>query len=144
MLNPLILTRTSLTIATISLMALTGCSSAPTETASPEAINTTIPVAKATNAAKGAASAMTYNAISGVVDQTIAAVNTGDMAAAKTAFEGFEAGWKPVEDALKAKDKAAYAAVEDGMGAVESAIGSGSKDKALAALTALKTTIGGL
>jgi hypothetical protein len=139
----MILTRTRLTIATIGLIALAGCSSGPSETA-PEAVNTTIPIAKATNAAKGAASAMTYSAIRGVVDQTIAAVSSGDIAAAKTAFEDFESGWAAVKNGLKATDAKAYQAVEGGKAAVESALNAGSADKALAALTVLKTTIGGL
>jgi hypothetical protein len=67
----------------------------------------------------------------------VAAKTATDAEAGKTAAEGLEPHWAPIEDRVKANDPDAYIAVEDAMAQLE----SGDATKAAAGAAALATTI---
>jgi hypothetical protein len=52
-------------------------------------------------------------AASAYVDDTIAAVNAGDVPTARAAFAHYSEGWESIEDGVKARSPAAMATIED-------------------------------
>lgn len=152
------------TVGMVSLLALTGCSSAdkatseasPSAMASPDAMAAS-PSASASPDAMAASPstspAMSGSAMSGsktegvkqVVASTRTAVEAGDFAKAKTEFEQFEGQWNKIEDGVKEKSSDTYNKIEDTTTAVNSALKESqpSKDKTLAALKSLDEAIAG-
>jgi hypothetical protein len=104
------------TAAIISLFALTGCSSSstgtPPNTSSTQQGDTIKP---------GAA-----NMLKALGDLKVA-LTANDAAKAKTATEGVEAAWAKFEEAVKAKDQAIYAQVEEPLGNLQ----AGTKESKL-------------
>jgi hypothetical protein len=68
----------------------------------------------------------------------VAAKTATDAAAGKTAAEGLEPSWAPIEDTVKADDPDTYVAIEDAMALLE----SGDATKAAAGATQITTAIG--
>jgi hypothetical protein len=94
-------------VAIISLFALIGCSST-----SPSTTDTIKP---------GAA-----NMLKALGDLKVA-LTANDAAKAKTATDGVEEAWSKFEDAVKAKDQAIYAQVEEPLGNLQ----AGTKESKL-------------
>jgi high-affinity iron transporter len=58
------------------------------------------------------------------IDKALAAAKINDVATAKTEFQAFDDGWFNIEDAIRAKSKDFYVAIEDRMNYVEDALAS--------------------
>lgn len=135
-----------LVISAVTLLTLAGCDSAK-EAATPPSPTPAIPATAATTAPstseKVATSESKYAELLGVVSNTKAAVQTGNFAEAKAEFDKFENAWKKVEDGIKPKSPKSYEAVEDTTEKVMAELNNSqpSKDKVLAELQSLETTI---
>jgi hypothetical protein len=130
-----------LVLSAIALLSLAGCDSAK-EASTPQTSPSAIPTATAANTQQ-TISQGNYPDLIGVVSNTKAAVQTGNFAKAKTEFGTFENSWKKVEDGIKAKDSKSYDAVEETAEKVTDELKKSqpSKDKVLAQLQSLETTI---
>jgi len=91
-----------LVLSAATLLALAGCDSAK-QASTPQASPSESPAATAVSASDKAASPASYAELLSVVTNTKAAVQTGNLAKAKTEFDKFEKAWKKVEDGIKAK-----------------------------------------
>ena len=83
-------------------------------------------------------------AVAGEVDSALTALDAGDIAKARQAYEKYDEGWEGVEDDVKAKSPDAYKAIEDAMDEVEAALTKVDKPdptRARDALTKLKQAI---
>ncbi|MBE9184818.1 DUF4363 domain-containing protein [Microcoleus sp. LEGE 07076] len=131
-----------LVLSAVTLLALAGCDSAK-EASTPQTSPTPVPAATAVVKTEKAAPQGNYAELSAVVSSTKAAVQTGDFVKAKTEFDKFENAWKKVEDGIKAKAPKSYEAVEDSAEKVTDGLkkGQSSKDKVLAQLDSLETTV---
>jgi hypothetical protein len=108
----------------------------PTESSSATSSATTSPVSSAATPSASSSSAATapgFAALQDVVKSTQAAIESGDLAKAKTEFAKFEDSWKTVEDGVRSKSPAVYRAVEDGEKSIEKGIASKQDKKLLAA-----------
>ena len=124
-----------LLLAAFALIAA-GCGgddSTSADTAPAATSEAAAPVASASGAdvAAGLATMVTVAA-------EVAAKTATDAAAGKTAAEGLEPSWAPIEDTVKANDPDAYVAIEDAMALLE----SGDATKAATGATAITTAIG--
>jgi hypothetical protein len=59
------------------------------------------------------------------VDDTIAAVESGDLAAAKANFAAYSEAWEGMEDGIKARAPGALATIEDASDNASAEFGSG-------------------
>jgi hypothetical protein len=129
------------------LLPLVGCNTAKESTTSP----TVDPASSSTSTEKagttkepvtgGTDSTKNFGKLTSIVSATKTAVEAGNFEQAKTAIAGFEEGWQPIEDGVKAKSPSAYSAIEDNKDLLEGAIKAKDKAKALEALQALSKNI---
>jgi hypothetical protein len=135
----------------IGLLAIevVSCSKAPTTTDNSAATPAASVSSGATEAKPSSGggksspdSASGFTALQNVISSTKKAVEAGKLDVAKTEFAKFEDSWKTVEDPIKAKSKATYQAIEDGLEAVDKGIASKQgKDALLASLTKLSQSV---
>jgi hypothetical protein len=124
-------------IATVGILALTGCNATPTATTpSDSPVKTQMDKIDAmkeqvTGAVAG------FKGLNDVVASTKTAVAAGDFTKAQAEFGKFEGFWATVEDGVKAKSPQTYDAMETAMGNVESSLKASDKTKAMDALKAL-------
>lgn len=127
-----------ITVLTVGLVALTGCNS-NTEQGTTTSTSSSSPVSTTTSTQ----STSSYGTLLAVVAKTKTATETGDFAAAKKEFDGFEASWSKVEDGIKQKSSKSYDAIEKSMDDVDDALKESKpvKTKVLAALQSLEAEI---
>ena len=107
-----------------------------------DASDETSPAATSTAAAAAAGDVSDADVAAGLakmvtVGADVAAKTATDAEAGKTAAEGLEAHWAPIEDRVKANDPDAYIAIEDAMAQLE----SGDATKAATGATAIVTAV---
>jgi hypothetical protein len=135
-----------LLLAAFALIAA-GCGGADSSddtasTAAPPAGSTAAATDGATTAAAPAGDVTDADVAAGLAQMVtvaadVAAKTATDTAAGKTAAEGLEPHWAPIEDRVKANDPDAYIAIEDAMAQLE----SGDATQAAAGAAAIATTI---
>ena len=101
----------SVTASATILLALTGCTSSSTPTAStasakPQTENSSQPIAASTDVKQS------LGKLRGYVTGATNATKTGDFAKAKQEFKEFKEGWEQLEQPLKAKSKDTYQTME--------------------------------
>lgn len=75
------------------------------------------------------------------LDQALAAISAGNIAAAQTEVEAFRTAWPDVEGVVAAKDGAAYARSEDLQAQASAELAAGNTAAASATLSALQATL---
>lgn len=125
-------------ITTVSFLALVGCNNA--EKSSTEPSSTAKPAAQTTTSAAGKTD---FKGLQGVVSNTKAAVEAGNITKAKSEFGKFEGYWSKVEDGVKAKSPTAYKTIEDNADEIQSSLKASApnKQKVLTALQSLDKNI---
>jgi ribosomal protein S20 len=130
-----------LAIATVSILAITGCNTEKVATDAADSVvkNTTGVISAAQDKVTGAVSGFT--GLKTVVANTKTAVEAEDFAKAQTDIAQFEGFWATVEDGVKAKSSATYDVIETNVSGVEDAVNSSDKAKAMGALNALDEAV---
>lgn len=117
----------------ISVLTLVSCSSPEVK---PIEQSSTVP-SKTTEVAKLAG----FSGMQDVIGKTKAAIETKNFDLAKTEFAKFEDSWKTVEDNVKVKSKATYAAIEDGMETISKKIAAKDAQGTIVALQSLSKNV---
>ena len=117
----------------ISVLTLVSCSSPEVK---PIEQSSTVP-SKTTEVAKLSG----FSGMQDVIGKTKAAIETKNFDLAKTEFAKFEDSWKTVEDNVKVKSKATYAAIEDGMETISKKIAAKDAQGTIVALQSLSKNV---
>ncbi len=117
----------------ISVLTLVSCSSPEVK---PVEQSSTVP-SKTTEVAKPSG----FSGMQDVISKTKAAIETKNFDLAKTEFAKFEDSWKTVEDNVKVKSKANYAAIEDGMETISKKIAAKDAQGTIVALQSLSKNV---
>lgn len=120
-----------LTIAAISILTLTSCSTPQDKKSSAEKPFSTTEDTKKSG----------FSGMKNVVTKTKIAIEAENFDQAKTDFTRFEDSWKTVEDGVKATAPARYTAIEDAMEAVNKGVKEKNKSNAIAALESLTKNV---
>jgi predicted lipoprotein with Yx(FWY)xxD motif len=80
-------------------------------------------------------------ALSAAMDAVQAQINSGDMDAARRAYDAFENRWEAVENTVRARSRGSYRDIEDAMRVLRDTLYRGTGDPA-SALTALRGQVG--
>lgn len=80
------------------------------------------------------------------VEETITAVQAGDLTKAKEEFDKLQEPWSKIEKEVKSKSGESYQNIEDGMTRIKSALGETepNKDQLLTDLKEMLTSLGGI